>query len=82
MSDYREAAWNLRFSAKDAEDVALRLLREKDGLYRDVLPTYLPDGEARRLKIIRALAEMERAVESIDVAVFFFSGHGCLSGGD
>jgi uncharacterized caspase-like protein len=31
---------------------------------------------------LQALADLERTAESIDVAVFFFSGHGYLSGSD
>jgi WD40 repeat protein len=51
VSAYSETSWNLRYAAQDAEDVAMRLLREQDGLYREVRPNYLIDKEAKRRNI-------------------------------
>jgi hypothetical protein len=58
VSDYGDKATSLRlkFAAKDANDVANALLatqgsefNKKGGLYAEVRPQYLPDGEADRL---------------------------------
>jgi hypothetical protein len=62
ISEYGDKATSLRlkFAAKDANDVASALLatqgsefNKKGGLYADVKPQYLRDGEADRAAIFR-----------------------------
>src|SRR6202035_4593354 len=68
ISDYGEKSTSLRlkFGAKDANDVANALLatqgsecNKKGGLYAEVKPQYLHDGEADRTAIFRALGYMK-----------------------
>jgi WD40 repeat protein len=91
ISDYGDKATSLRlkFAAKDANDVASALLatqgsefNKKGGLYADVKPQYLHDGEADRAAIFRALASMKANMAKDeagrDLAVILFSGHGAV----
>jgi uncharacterized caspase-like protein len=79
----------LKFAAKDANDVANALLatqgsefNKKGGLYADVKPQYLHDGDADRAAIFRALASMKANMAKDeagqDLAVILFSGHGAI----
>jgi uncharacterized caspase-like protein len=89
ISDYGDNATSLRlkFAAKDANDVASALLatqgsgsNNKGGLYADVKPQYLHDGEADRAGVFRAFdsmkANMDKDEAGQDLAVVMFSGHG------
>ena len=91
ISDYGDKATSLRlkFAAKDANDVASALLatqgsefNKKGGLYADVKPQYLHDGDADRAAIFRALASMKANMAKDeagqDLAVVLFSGHGAM----
>jgi WD40 repeat protein len=90
VSIYGDKATNLRlkFAAKDANDVASTLLatqgsglNKKGGLYADVKPQYLHDGEADKAGIFSALASMKANMvkgADQDLAVILFSGHGAL----
>jgi hypothetical protein len=71
----------LKFAAKDATDLANRLMREKGGLYADVKPVLLPEDEADRGSILRTFREMQRALKPGDVVIVFLSGHGANEGG-
>jgi uncharacterized caspase-like protein len=71
----------LKFAAKDATDLANRLLREKGGLYADVKPVLLPEDEADRGSILRTFREVQRALKPGDVVIVFLSGHGANEGG-
>src|SRR5262249_7085922 len=84
ISDYGDKARNLRlnFAARDAPDVANALLHTQGGgLYAEVKPLFLHDGEADKGGIFEALAAMDRNMTSgagQDLAVVMFSGHGAL----
>jgi WD40 repeat protein len=87
ISDYGDKAKNLRlnFAARDAQDVASALLNTQGGgLYAEVMPIFLHDGEADRGGIFEALAAMDRNMTSSagqDLAVVMFSGHGAMIDG-
>jgi uncharacterized caspase-like protein len=84
ISDYGDKARNLRlnFAARDAQDVANALLNtQAGGLYAEVKPIFLHDGEADKHGIVDALAAMDRNMTSSagqDLAVVMFSGHGTM----
>jgi hypothetical protein len=84
ISDYGEKAPNLKlnFAERDARDVANALLNTQEGgLYAEVKPIFLPDGEADKTGIFEALAAMDRNMTSSagqDLAVVMFSGHGTM----
>jgi WD40 repeat protein len=67
---------NLKFSAKDAEDFAAALLRQKGGLYLDVDIRLLVNEGATKDEILGGFDWLERETTSKDVAVVFLSGHG------
>jgi WD40 repeat protein len=84
ISDYGDKARNLRlhFAARDAQDIASALLNTQGGgLYAEVKPMFLHDGEADKHGIADALAAMDRNMMSSagqDLAVVMFSGHGAM----
>jgi WD40 repeat protein len=84
ISDYGDKARNLRlnFAARDAQDVANALLNTQEGgLYAEVKPIFLHDGDADKHGIADALAAMDRNMTSSagqDLAVVMFSGHGAM----
>jgi WD40 repeat protein len=84
ISDYGDKAGNLRlnFAARDAQDIASALVNTQGGgLYAEVKPMFLHDGEADRGGIFEALAAMDRNMTSgagQDLAVVMFSGHGTM----
>jgi WD40 repeat protein len=84
ISDYGDKARNLRlnFAAHDAHDVASALLNTQGGgLYAEVKPIFLHDGEADEGGFFEALAAIYRNMTSStgqDLAVVMFSGHGTL----
>jgi WD40 repeat protein len=84
ISEYGEKARNLRlnFAARDAQDVASALFNTQEGgLYAEVKPMFLHDGEADKHGIADALAAMDRNMTSSagqDLAVVMFSGHGAM----
>jgi WD40 repeat protein len=67
---------NLKFSAKDAEDFAAALLRQKGGLYHDVDIRLLVNEDATKDEILGGFDWLERETTSKDIAVVFLSGHG------
>ena len=81
VSDYgaKAAGLALKFSHKDAEDVASALLNTQGGgLYAEVLPQFLVDGAATRDSIFGAFEAMELNMArgaGQDMAVVLFSGH-------
>ena len=84
ISEYGDKARNLKlsFAARDAQDVASALLNTQEGgLYAEVKPIFLHDGEADKHGIADALAAMDRNMTSSageDLAVVMFSGHGTM----
>ena len=88
VGDYGENAAHLRleYADKDAHDVASALVNTQgSGLYAEVLPQNLTNGDATRERILSALGAMRRNMENgsgHDLAVFLFSGHGALIDGE
>jgi uncharacterized caspase-like protein len=84
ISDYGDKAKNLElnYAARDAQDVADALLnKQAGGLYAEVEPIFLHDGEASKNAITDALNVGERNIAKgtgQDLAVVMFSGHGVM----
>ena len=76
VSKYANSNYNLGFPAKDAEDFAAALLRQKGGLYREVVVKTLTDANATRDNVVDALDWIRTQTTSKDVAMIFFAGHG------
>lgn len=80
VSKYANPSYNLDFPAKDAEDFAAALLRQKGGLYREVVVKTLTDANATRDNVVDALDWIRTQTTSKDVAMIFFAGHGVNDG--
>jgi WD40 repeat protein len=76
VSHYADPALQLRYAAKDAQDFAATLERQKGGLYRDVEIKLLTDESANRDDVLDGLDWIRKQTSSNDVAMVLLSGHG------
>lgn len=76
VSDYDKPELRLGFAAKDAQDFAAALGRQKGALYRDVEAKLLTDKAATRDEVVDGLDWLQRQVTAKDVGMLFLAGHG------
>ena len=76
VSKYEDKNLTLQFADKDAKDFAESFLREKGGLYRDVMVKVLTDEKATKDEIIDGFEWISKETTSHDVAMIFMAGHG------
>jgi WD40 repeat protein len=76
VSAYQDAKIRLQFAAKDARDFSQAMLRQKNGLYRDVEVKLVTDAQATRDNVVDGLEWLQRQVTSKDVGMLFLAGHG------
>jgi hypothetical protein len=76
VSNYADPKLKLGFPAKDASDFAAAMLRQKGGLYRDVVIKLLTDEHASKDEVLDGLEWIRRETTSKDVAMVLFAGHG------
>jgi uncharacterized caspase-like protein len=87
ISDYGEHATKLKlaYAQKDARDVLEALMSTQSSLYADIKPQYLPNKEAKRTDILRALnityENLLASPQVRDLVVVLFSGHGAIIDG-
>lgn len=76
VSEYENKTLALKFAAKDARDFGSSLIKQKGGLYRDVVVKIITDREATRDNILDSLDWIQKETTSKDVAMVFLAGHG------
>ena len=76
VADYRDDSLDLKLAAKDAEDFAQAMLRQKGNLYSDVQVRVLLNNDATREKIMEGLYWLSTSVTQHDRAMLFMAGHG------
>jgi WD40 repeat protein len=76
VSQYSDPALQLHYAAKDAQDFAAVLERQKGGMYRDVEVKLLTDEKANKDDVIDGLDWIRTEPASGDVAMILLSGHG------
>jgi uncharacterized caspase-like protein len=81
VSKYEDKNLMLQFAAKDAKDLVESLIRQKGGLYRDVVVKILIDEKATREEIIDGFDWISKETTSNDVALVFLAGHGVNDSG-
>ena len=81
VSKYEDKNLTLGFAAKDAKDFAESFLKQKGGLYRDVVMKILIDEKATRDEIIDGFDWISKETTSKDVALVFLAGHGMNDSG-
>jgi WD40 repeat protein len=81
VSKYEDKNLILGFAAKDASDFAESLLKQKGGLYRDVVVKVLTDEKATKDEIIDGFDWISKETTSKDVALVFLAGHGINDSG-
>ncbi len=81
VSKYEDKNLTLGFAAKDAKDFAESFLKQKGGLYRDVVVKILIDEKATRDEIIDGFDWISKETTSKDVALVFLAGHGINDSG-
>ncbi|MCJ7785274.1 MAG: caspase family protein, partial [Desulfobacterales bacterium] len=65
-----------QFAAKDARDFAESLLKQRGGLYRDVVAKVLTDEKATKDEIIDGFDWISKETTTKDIAIVFLAGHG------
>jgi len=80
IDKYKDAGINLAFSAKDARDVANKLLVQSVGIYKrgNIHPLILTDDEATKKNILNRISELAGKMKPTDGLVIFVAGHGVL----
>jgi WD40 repeat protein len=81
VSKYEDKNLTLGFAAKDARDFAECFLKQKGGLYRDVVVKVLADEKATKDEIIDGFDWISKETTSKDVALVFLAGHGINDSG-
>jgi len=76
VSSYRDKELKLGFAAKDAEDFAGIMSRQRGELYRDIVVRRLIDEKATKDEILDGLDWITKETTSKDVAMVFLAGHG------
>lgn len=76
VSRYENPEWALGLAAKDAQDFADTVQRQKGGLYKDVVVKVLTDDRATKDEILDGLEWIQRQTTAKDVAMLFLAGHG------
>ena len=76
VSEYADPSLQLHYAAKDAQDFAAAMERQKGGLYRDVQVKLLTDDKANRDDVLDGLEWIRTQTTSKDVAMVLLSGHG------
>jgi len=76
VSTYHDLRLSLGFAAKDARDFANAMIRQKGGLYRDVVLRVLTDKQATREEIMDGMEWIQRETTGKDIAMVFLAGHG------
>ncbi len=76
VNAYQDETLTLKFAAKDARDFAVAMVRQKGGLYRDVVVKVLTDEQATKDALLDGLDWLEKETTSRDVAIVFLAGHG------
>jgi WD40 repeat protein len=76
VSKYEDKNLTLQFAAKDARDFTDSILKQKDGLYRDVMVKVLTDEKATRDEIIDGFDWISKETTNKDIAIVFLAGHG------
>jgi hypothetical protein len=80
VNRYAQEAMSLKFARADAEALAALFQKRGKSLYRDVLPTSLPDDKATKAAILKALDDIARQARPQDTLVVFLAGHGTTIG--
>ena len=76
ISKYEDKTLTLGLAAKDAKDFADSVVKQKNGLYRDVVVKVLTNEKATKDEILDGLDWLAKETTSKDVAMIFLAGHG------
>lgn len=76
VSRYADKNLTLGFAAKDAMDFASAILKQKTGIYRDVVVKTITDERATKDNVLDGLEWLQKETTSKDVAMLFIAGHG------
>lgn len=84
ISKYRDNSLNggVKFAASDAKTIATQLKQEGTGLFREVIPYVLQDGNATRDNIEKTVGEVAGRIQPNDEFVLYLAGHGTVIDGE
>ena len=76
VSKYQNKDYALSYPAKDAQDFAAVWMRQKGGLYSEIVERVLTDEKASKDAVLDGLEWITQATGDNDTAIIFFAGHG------
>jgi len=76
VSAYRNPDYRLHFAAKDADDFAAVVQKQKGALYSDVIVKLLTDENAGRDEVLAGFDWLQKQVTPKDVGIVLIAGHG------
>lgn len=80
INAYKNPRYRLNYAVADANATAARLREHAAGIFTDVRVTALIDGQADKAAITGALQAIAAEAKPRDVFVFYYAGHGVMSG--
>ena len=80
INKYADANLNLRYAAKDAQEIAALFQRRGKGLYAQVDVTSLLDQDATKTAIKTTLKQVAGRTQPQDTLMLFLAGHGTVIG--
>ncbi|NMC40510.1 MAG: hypothetical protein GYA43_04960, partial [Bacteroidales bacterium] len=80
INKYDNESMNLTYARSDAEAVMKILVDGGSKLFNKIHSYTLFDRDATKAKILAVLGEISRLMKKEDVFVFFYAGHGSMSG--
>lgn len=80
LNTYKNPKYNLNYAVPDATAVRAALERSATGIFSKINVTALYDDKATRAALVAAFAAIAQASGPRDVFVFYYAGHGVMSG--
>lgn len=82
LNAYRNPKYNLNEALDDSRALRAKLAERASGILSSVELHEVYDADATRAGIVAALEAVQRSAGPNDVFVFYYAGHGVMSGGD
>ena len=81
INNYRDKALQLKYAVPDAESLAIELKKVSAGIYEDTFIKNILDDGATLKRIDEAFKELSSKIETQDVFILYFAGHGLTQDG-
>jgi len=82
INTYKNAAYNLSYAVKDANDFSKAIVKGADTLFDHIYEYELRNSAVNTAQIVETFKSILPKIEAEDVFVFYYAGHGVMSLGD